>query len=187
MLNILVCHLESRKRQMNDLMNCLVPQVTKYPASVLVQADDGKMPIGEKRNWLLSRSTRKYSAFVDDDDMVDENYVKEILEAIERGKQSHGGFVDCIGICGYMIENGIRTWQFRHSITVGRWCRDKRMKIYFRTPNHLNPILTEIAKTCKFPVNNWGEDKVYSDFIRPHLKNEVFIEKPLYFYKIGNK
>jgi len=70
---------------------------------------------------------------------------------------------------------------------VTNWCKDKAAHIYFRTPNHLNPIRADHAKQCVFPQENWGEDKAYSDQVSPLLKTETFIEQPLYFYKMGNK
>lgn len=187
MLNILICSLNNRARQLTELLNILNLQVTGLPVDILIEKDDGQMSIGAKRNLLLSKSTRRYCAFIDDDDLVSNNYVAKILEAIEQGVRDKGTHVDCIGMCGYLIENSKRAWQFRHSITVGRWCKDKKLKILYRTPNHLNPVRTILAKRVWFPEINWAEDKDYSDRLKPLLKTEVFIEEPIYFYQMGNK
>jgi hypothetical protein len=168
-------------------MGILQPQVEALHAEVLIEKDDGKISVGAKRNMLLSKATRKYCAFVDDDDTVSHNYVLKIIEAIERGAKDRGSHVDCIGMCGYIMEGTTRTWQFRHSVTVGRWCKDKAKKILYRTPNHLNPIRSNLAKRVLFPEISWGEDKAYSDGLKSMLKTEVFIEEPIYFYKMGNK
>ncbi len=187
MLSILICSLNNRARQLAELTCVLQPQVLGLPVEILIEKDDGKISIGTKRNILLSRATRKYLAFIDDDDIVSPNYVSKILEAIDRGAKDNGSAIDCIGMCGYIMEGDNRTWQFRHSITVGRWCKDKKSKILYRTPNHLNPIQSYLAKRVVFPETSWGEDKAYSDGLKGMLKTEVFIEEPIYFYRMGNK
>jgi hypothetical protein len=187
MLNILICSLDSRARQLSELLAVLEPQCQNRPASVIVERDDGKMSIGDKRNLLLGKADRQYLAFVDDDDTVSPDYVNLIMRAIDLGKQRYEKLVDCIGMCGFIIENGVWTWQFRHSITVNGWSKDKNRRIYFRTPNHLNPIKRQIAQQMVFPSSNWGEDRAYSDKLRPYLTTEIFIEEPIYFYKKGNK
>jgi glycosyltransferase involved in cell wall biosynthesis len=163
-------------------MAVLEPQVRGQPVSILTEIDDGKLSIGAKRNRLLDRADRKYLAFVDDDDMVDPAYVSLVLNAIHTHNEP-----DCIGMCGYIMKNGQRTWQFRHSITVTNWCRDKKARIYFRTPNHLNPVKSVFAKQLQFPETNRGEDRAYSDAIRKYLHSEAFIEHPIYYYRMGNK
>jgi hypothetical protein len=167
-------------------MDILKPQILNKEVDIIIEKDNGELPIGIKRNFLLSKVTRKYCAFIDDDDTVSNDYVDRILESIQIGKKGNK-FIDCIGICGYIIKNKKRTWQFRHSITVNKWCKDRKNMIYFRTPNHLNPIRSDLAMRCKFPSISFGEDKSYSDMVKPYLKNEIFIEKPIYFYQMGNK
>jgi len=181
MLSILICSLRSRSRQLDELLKVLAPQCQHGESEYHVALDDGEMPIGAKRNGLVSRANGKYCCFVDDDDMVDASYVQQILGAARSGEP------DCVGMCGFMVKNGKRGWQFRHSITVGRWCKDKKNRIYFRTPNHLNPIKTEIVRRHPFSEINFGEDRAFSDSIRPDLKTEVFVEHPIYFYLQGNK
>ena len=142
-----------------------------------ILTDAGAGSIGAKRNRLLNLATGDYVAFVDDDDEVAGNYIESIVSAI---KIDNGP--DCIGLHGQLVVNGVHTYKFRHSITVGRWCKDKVSRIYFRTPNHLNPIKRELALLVKFPDSSWGEDRSFSDKIKQHLKTEYFIEDILYFY-----
>ena len=183
MLSILICSLNDRAEKLARLQTILNNQVLgNSDVEVLVEVDDGTMPIGRKRNILMHRSTRKYLCFVDDDDDVSRHYVLLILNYIQRYFGEHGEYPDCVGMCGHLVSNGEQGWQFRHSITVGRWCKDKQNHIYFRTPNHLNPIKTSIAQRIQFPETDWGEDRSYSDQIKPMLKTETFIEKPIYFY-----
>jgi hypothetical protein len=177
MLSILICSLTERQKKLEALLNALELQRNSM-VDIDVLVDNREMSIGKKRSILLSRAKRKYAAFIDDDDMVDNGYVGLILSAIQSGN-----FPDCIGIVGQMVGGPSNGWTFRHSITVGRWFRDKHRHIYFRTPNHLNPIKAEIASSIGFPDISWGEDKAFSDNVRGLLKTEEFIEHPIYFYQ----
>jgi hypothetical protein len=181
MLSILICSLKSREKQLSELLAALHRQQTDQ-VEILVETNSGEMSIGAKRNKLVGRAGRKYVAFVDDDDMVAEDYCPLILSHILLHTRTVGIPPDCVGMVGILKRCGHPDWTFRHSITVGRWCRDKKAHIYFRTPNHLNPILREIVVKVPFPEIRYGEDRAFSDNIRPHLKCECFIEKPIYIY-----
>ena len=176
-LSILICHLPERETLLQNLVMELVQQINEGPVEIWI---DNTIPeiqtIGAKRNVLMDVATGRYLAFIDDDDTVTGNYVRLILNAIREGN-------DCIGIVGILKRQGKPDWQFRHSITVGRWCKDKQKRIYFRTPNHLNPVKSELAKQVMFPEMNYGEDKSYSDKLRPLLTTETFIETPIYIYQ----
>jgi hypothetical protein len=181
-LDILICSLKDRQKKLDRLMAVLQPQVNSAAISVHIEQDTGELCVGGKRNRLLSQCVEPYCAFVDDDDMVDAMYVPLILDAIDRGREKYDRSIDCVGICGYIVEKGQRTWQFRHSVTVENWCKDKANRIYFRPPNHLNPIRTDIAQQGTFPAISFGEDKEWSEQIKGLCRTEIFIETPIYFY-----
>ena len=42
--------------------------------------------IGEKRNWLLEQAKGEYVVFVDDDDLVTNNYVQSIMKRMNTNK-----------------------------------------------------------------------------------------------------
>jgi glycosyltransferase involved in cell wall biosynthesis len=174
-LSILICHLPERTEFLNKLLFRLRLQVLRTPVEIIVASHGRGISIGRKRNILVDASTGKYVAFIDDDDMVAFSYVSNILEAVRNG-------VDCIGITGKYLEKNKPDWSFRHSITVGWWCKDKQLRIYYRSPNHLNPIKRELVAQCQFPEISFGEDKVFSDAIKPLLRTERFIEEPIYYY-----
>lgn len=182
-LSILICSLHNRAEKLERLLLELHGQTLGNPVEVLSETDNGEMSIGRKRNILLHRATGEYLAFVDDDDTVSQTYALLILNHIAMYEGEHGENPDCIGMCGHIVRDGEIGWQFRHSITVSRWCKDKANQIYFRTPNHLNPIRRSIAQRIQFPESNWGEDRSYSDQVKPMLKTESFIEQPIYFYQ----
>jgi GT2 family glycosyltransferase len=178
-LSILICSMPEREQKLNALLTFLASRSRNLPVEIIVfNSPRGGFTTGYKRNVLLSESKGKYVAFIDDDDMVSDNYVSKILEAAKNDS-------DCIGIVGIYRKRGRSDWTFRHSITVTKWCKDSANCIYYRTPNHLNPIKREFAIKAGFPEITVGEDRSYSDRVRPMLKTETFIEDRIYFYFDG--
>ena len=171
-LSILICSINRRKELFNRLMYRLTPQMDKH-VEVLFETDDGQQTIGAKRNKLIRRSSGDYLAFVDDDDLVSFDYVSKILEAVESSP-------DCCGIEGIITFRGENDALFCHSIKYQNW--SSKDGVYYRSPNHLNPVSRKIAKKVKFPFKNNREDRSYADAIYPFLKTEVYIEEPIYFY-----
>jgi glycosyltransferase involved in cell wall biosynthesis len=180
-LSVLICHLRERADSLNRLLKTLHDQTAGSEQVEIILCDDprGSMSIGAKRNLLVGWSAGEYVAFIDDDDNVSDTYIAKILKALRRKP-------DCVGITGKYIVAGQPEWTFRHSITVSRWCRDKVRRIYFRTPNHLNPVRRDIAISHPFPDIQFGEDRVFSDSIKIDLHDEVFIEDPIYYYYYDN-
>ena len=175
-LSILICNLDEREELFRKLMLVLYKQVENNNVEIIIANHPrGTVNIGEKRNLLVAAASGKYVCFIDDDDLVSDNYVSLILIAAEFDS-------DCIGMTGIYIEQGKANWSFRHSMTVTRWCKDKQNRIYYRTPNHLNPIKKSIVVQCPFPEIQYGEDKCFSDLIKPLINTETFLEYPIYYY-----
>ena len=86
-LSILIPALESRKQMLAELMARLEPQAKAFgrQVEILVEQDDGQVPSGEKRNRLIRRSRGDYFAQLDDDDMVQKNYVASLIEGCKTG------------------------------------------------------------------------------------------------------
>jgi len=171
-LSILICSLSSRADKLQRLMTVLQPQVNDA-VEILIKTDNGEMTIGAKRNLLLEEATGEYIAFVDDDDLVSEDYVKKILEATESKP-------DCCGIQGIITFQGQSPRMFIHSLKYKEWFEQNN--VYYRCPNHLNPVKREIALLVKFPELNFGEDKDYSNRLVTLLKEERFISGVIYHY-----
>jgi len=153
-------------------MGLLNPQIVPG-VEVLINSDAMVKTIGEKRNDLLDAAKGDYVCFVDDDDRVSDQYVSLLLEALSTGP-------DCVGINGVMYDKGRFRKPFSHSIKHRGWYEDG--ELFYRTPNHWNPIRRELACKVRFKPINYGEDQDYSVRIFPLLKTEVYVEAPVYFY-----
>ena len=171
-LSILICSITERARSLNNLLSSLERQSTDE-VEILVEVDNRAMRIGEKRNLLLGKATGDYICYIDDDDSVTQDYIPTIINAIKSKP-------DCCGIKGKIYRRGHMN-VFIHSIRYKSWYSEG--KIYYRCPNHLNPVKRELALQVGFPTCNHGEDKTYSMKLLPLLQKEVFIPKVMYFYR----
>lgn len=170
-LSILICHLPERHRFLSALMSVLGPQKTDS-VEILVDSAGREVTVGTKRNNLVSKAQGEYCCFIDDDDTVSADYVASILRALEKKP-------DCVGIEGMIrVEGADRL--FKHSSEFAGWYT--AIDAFYRTPNHLNPIKTEIVRKVKFKAAYFGEDQDFSTRVRKYLKTEVYIDHPIYFY-----
>jgi len=161
-LSILCATLKCRRQVRRDLFNKIQKQIEGKPVEFLTQEDDGKLPTGTKRNKLLYRSSGEYVVFVDDDDDLHEHYVDYILREIETG-------ADVI-VFDTLYWSKDRAMPVYHSI---EYKKNVNFDNYAqRLPNHLMPVKREHALKAKFPDTTLGEDYVYAERLKPHLKTQ---------------
>ena len=180
-LSLLVCSLNERAYFLKRLQDRLNPQMTDE-VELLINIDNREKSIGQKRNELLDKATGEYIAFIDDDDLVSEDYIEKILASIKKSKP------DVIGIHLLMTTDNVIQEKTFHSIKYTHWYDEKDpdkpwLKRYYRNPNHLNPVKKEYACQVRFPNISMGEDKSYSERLKSFLKTEEYIVEPIYFYE----
>ena len=182
-LSILICTMFNRDAFFQRLLVKLREQENS-DINIHYEIDDGTMTIGEKRNKLLKKAEGEYIAFIDDDDMVSDNYVDSILNAIDKSNP------DVIGMHLLMTVDGQNEERTYHSLKYDHWYDEpdpdpdrEGLRRYFRNPNHLNPVKREHALKAGFPNINEAEDREYSKNLLQYLKTEEYIEDPIYFYE----
>ena len=173
-LSVLICSLESRKDMLNPLVKFITQQADPSILEVSLSIDNGELSIGEKRNRLVKRAVGDYVSFVDDDDLVSDNYVSLILNAIKSNP-------DCCSLNGVITTNGGDSRRFVHSLSCKSWY--EKDSVYYRTPNHLNAIKRSIVVQVPFPSIDHGEDRLFSDAVKRLLRSEVKIQEVLYHYR----
>lgn len=174
-LTILIPTLPKRVHLLNRLLQVLLPQVDANVIEVLFNSDRD-CTIGEKRNRMIAQAKGEYVCFIDDDDLVSDDYVSLIMQGIDKG-------VDCCSLTGlYKPDNGPEQ-VFIHSIKYNEFF--ERDKILYRCPNHLNAVKREHALRCPFPHWDRSEDSHYAFKLRDAglLKTEYMIEKTIYIYE----
>ena len=143
--SILIPSLVDRKEKRDELTRFIMGQAAgtrlELAVEILTLTDSGSWTTGKKRNDLLGAANGAFLAFVDDDDWVSDNYVEEVIVAIRSNPN-----LDCLGIVGIISTNGMER-RFVHSVAVRTW--HEMNGIYYRPPNHLNPIRASIAKQFK--------------------------------------
>tara|TARA_Y100000310_G_scaffold268936_1_gene281838 strand:+ start:865 stop:1431 length:567 start_codon:yes stop_codon:yes gene_type:complete len=179
-LSILICSLRRRAHFLERLKGILKDQVTDE-VEVLCNIDDGQLTIGDKRQNLIEIATGQYTSFIDDDDLVSDDYVDLVLKAIEKKP-------DVIGMHLIMETDGRLSGKTYHSLKYNTWFDepgdDPSWRYYYRNPNHLNPVKRELALKAGFPPISMGEDRQYSSDLLPYLETEEYIESPIYTYEV---
>lgn len=179
-LSLLIPTIPERCDMLNTLLKDLNGQIHGREVEIIRCSDKKILSVGAKRNALLERALGKYCAFIDDDDIVCHNYIDLILDALKYSP-------DCCSLKGLITTDGVNAKTFIHSIKYNNYF--EKDGIYYRPPNHLNVIKTEIAKQFKFPEKNFGEDTDWAMQICHSglLKHEIWIEPVLYYYKYISK
>lgn len=177
-LSILIPTLPERVGFLRRLRSVLDPQMQGQPVELLLDARPRPVSIGTKRNALLDRARGDYVAFCDDDDLVSANYVADVLAALKDGP-------DCAELRGVITTNGANPKRFHHFIQCQKW--EEKDGVYLRYANHLNAIKRELALQARFPEINHGEDKDFSDRVKPLLKTMGAIPRTIYFYDYRTK
>jgi len=174
-LSILICTIESRAKQLQNLLNLLQPQLTKE-VEVLTECDNKQMSGGRKRQILLERAKGDYVAFIDDDDIVSEDYVASILEAIKQDPDCIGILIDCNMEGKKKIAKASNIYE--------DWFENVDGYDYVRTIYHKTPVKRWIALKVGFKDMRFREDYDFSVNLKKSclLKKEVMINKPLYKY-----
>lgn len=175
-VSILICTIPSRKGMFYELINHInkLKQLSSLAIEVLHDERTG-ISIGAKRNTLLDKAQGTYCGFIDDDDKITEDYFKVIEES--------GLNYDCVCLNGIMYINGVKHAPFYHSLKYDKWI-DNSGVAYYRNPNHLNPMKTDIAKGTRFPEVNYHEDRDFSNRLLESglLKTEYVHDKTQYIY-----
>lgn len=184
-LSILICTIPSRQASFGRLITELRSQMLVYAPEVgIISNASAELSIGAKRNWLLDKADSDYVAYIDDDDMIFENYIDLLMHAAYSD-------CDCASLKGIITFDGKGDKVFEHSIKYKEWRTVVGKEVtYERYPNHLNMIKSSIAKQFKFPEINHGEDADWSTQIHKSglLKKEFYIPDIIYYYRyISNK
>lgn len=139
----------------------------------------GERPIAQVRQDLLAHSRADYVCFVDDDDLVAENYVAAILPLLDG--------VDYVGFS--MSMDFLRGRLSHHSLRYGSWYDTTDTS--YRDITHLNPIRRDLALRGSFAhepsAQHYGEDQVWAEQVRSLVKTEHVVSQVLYFNLVAGR
>jgi GT2 family glycosyltransferase len=188
LLEILIPSVPERAEKLKALKANLMNQIlaSELDISISTYVTEsfvrGGLKIGNKRQHLVQNANAEYVVFIDDDDFVSDDYVSEIVKALESKP-------DVVTFNGNITTDGRehRRWE----IKVGNDYIEAN-NIYYRPPNHMCPIKTEIAKFVGYNSDlSIEEDYDYCVRLKNSnlIKNSIHINKDLYHYdyKTTNK
>jgi len=111
--------------------------------------DNREMSIGKKRQQLLEKAKGKYLSFIDDDDTITDAYIEDLWATIQGGYHT-------MRLRGQMSQ-----YTFVHSTEIQLsfpMATNTDPPVFQRPPNHLNPMLSDVAKLVPFKDAVNGED-----------------------------
>jgi len=184
LLSIHICTLPDRENSFKKLLNELHRQRDLIPNGkelIEIVSDDaprGTMNIGGKRNKLKKSTTGKYVVFIDDDDMVAQNYLQLMMEGCSSGKDiitfDMDYYIDGIYNKTWVINRFIGCdWNSKH------WAQNYNPTHRFTVDRifyHLCAVRRELADQVDFIDANNAEDVGYSEALIPLIETEFHIE-----------
>jgi len=179
--SILIPSVVNRPQLLDRLVSRLAPQVKEFDGGVEVVIfwNNYERQLGELRQLMLVDAQGEYVNFIDDDDLVVEDYVKTIFPLLDG--------VDYIGFMVDFYSNGTKVNKpVMHSLKCEGWYEDSNG--FYRRGVHTNPIKRDIALAhANYDQSDYTskrpEDVLYAKNIDPYLKTEHYIPRPLHIYE----
>jgi glycosyltransferase involved in cell wall biosynthesis len=187
MLTICIPTIPERATKLQQLLEVLKPQAAAYGTEILINESEseknGGKTTGAKRNELIEQVKTPYACFIDDDDMIAPDYMDAVYEGLLKD-------VDVVGFEGIITTAGHSPYIFRHSIKYNY--EEKKVNgrmMYFRPPNHLNPMRTDFFRAVPFPDITFAEDYSFCNTLKDTglITTEHYIDRPIYFYQYNHK
>ena len=148
--DILIATMSGRETMLQSLLasihekkNRICPDIRIV---ISISYDNREKKVGMKRQELMSGAKGKYMSFIDDDDEVTDAYFEDAAECIRQ--KYH--------VC--RLRGSLDTATFTHSLDNILTTPMAREREFLRPPNHLNVMLTDIAKLFQFKDLSNGED-----------------------------
>lgn len=141
--------------------------------------DNKEKSIGKKREEMLQSVQSKYVSFIDDDDEITDAYIEDLWQTIQSGAHV------------MRLRGQIGKYTFTHSIENKLTDPMAKGDVFIRPPNHLNPMMTDIAKLVHFGDAISGEDLDWtirmakSGFLTHEFRSED--TRIHYIYNLGSR
>ena len=181
--SVLIPTIPGREASLQSLLASLRETLARIAPHLRVEYciafDNREKSIGRKRQDLLQGAKGKYMAFIDDDDAITDAYIEDLRDTIS------GSFHVM------RLRGQIQQFTFTHSLENTLSGMMASGEVFLRPPNHLNPMLTDVAKLVPFGDAVRGEDLDWT--IR--LAKRGFLEREFrsdpsrihYIYQMGER
>lgn len=148
--SVLIPTIPGRENSLQRLLDSLREKTQRICPELRMEVclgfDNREKSIGAKRESLLQSAQGKYVSFIDDDDDITDAYIEDLWQMI-------------VGNFHVMRLRGqIQQYTFTHSIANKLTDKMARGEEFLRPPNHLNPMMADVAKLVHFGDATRGED-----------------------------
>jgi glycosyltransferase involved in cell wall biosynthesis len=180
LLSILILGIPERIQQLDRVIKNLEKQIqdndAKVQVEILALIDNKARTVGSKRQALLNSAEGRFVAYLDDDDTISENYIKELITAIRANLN-----VDVVSFNQETrIDNdppNIVYFGLQYNNTEYR----PGIPVY-RKPFHMCAWNAKIAKSVSFKNISLTEDWTWIEELCKYAKTEHHIDKILHYY-----
>ena len=148
--SVLIPTIPGREERLQKLCKDIYEKAGRIAPNLKIEIcldfDNRESSVGTKRQRLLEKASGKYLSFIDDDDDITDAYIEDLAETIR-------------GSYPVMRLRGVITpYTFTHSIANTLKHPMAIGDVFLRPPNHLNPMLSDVAKLVPFKDAFRGED-----------------------------
>jgi glycosyltransferase involved in cell wall biosynthesis len=137
--------------------------------------DNKRRTLGEKRDTMLQMAIGDYVVFIDDDDRIASTYVSDILEILTNNPTA-----DCVVFDSICTINRTKKVHCKYGIEYEY--TPKYKDLWTGKPAHTMVYKATIAKRHKYGNMTFGEDVDWVKRACKEIKNQVRIDKVLYYY-----
>lgn len=149
-VTFLIPTIAGREKSLANIMSSIREKMSRIAPDLRYKInlafDNRETSVGTKRQNLLQAAEGKYSAFIDDDDDITDAYVEDLVQMVS------GSFPVM------RLRGQIGPYTFTHSLENKIDGHMANGEVFLRPPNHLNPMLTDVAKLIPFRDAVRGED-----------------------------
>lgn len=174
----MICTVVDRPQLFDRLVDRLAPQILGKDIEVLVYWNNYERQLGEVRQKAIEEAKGEYVNFIDDDDLVTEDYVDSIYPHLHD--------VDYIGFMVDFFVNGKHNGRpVYHTLKSVDWWDDPNG--FYRRVTHVNPVRRELAvKYAGYDQSDYkqgiAEDELYRLNMDDKVKTEYYVAKPIHLY-----
>ena len=148
--SVLIPTIPGREEKLRNLIRSIYDKVARIcpdlRLEICLSFDNRETSVGTKRQQLLTQAKGKYLSFIDDDDEITDAYVEDLKACFDGGHPV------------MRLRGQISPYTFTHSLENSLATTMARGDVFLRPPNHLNPMMADVAKFVQFKDAVRGED-----------------------------
>lgn len=162
-----------------ELISNLESQIEDREIEILLFYDNAKRTIGGKRNSLLTIARGEFISFIDDDDLISNDYVSLVYEKLTSNSNTD---LVTFNMVRRVVGNDPVICKHDPRITPPGYMDSGH---WYGIPSHMMVWKNSIASSELFPNKNFGEDFDWMVKVTNKVKDFVNIDKVLYAYEFG--